>query len=400
MAERLIYLDYAATAGRRPPEVAAAMAAWLQGDAATPGRGTHRLAVEAGRMLLRCRQRMARIFGIPGDTGRIAFSFNATHALNAAIHGVVHAGDVVVVTDLDHNAVVRPAHLAERRYGARLRRVAADSTGRLDLGEFRRAVRGARLVTLNAASNVLGTVLDLEPLVAIAQAEGALTLADAAQIAGHVPFDIADAGVDMVAFTGHKALLGPHGTGALWVRTGIEIDVWMAGGTGGNSAAREMPAAMPDRLEAGSLNAPGLAGLEAALAWIEARGVTSLEAEATARRQQLYEGLASLPGIHVHSPNETARLPIACITADGLDPATLAARLDREHGVLTRAGLHCAPDAHRAIGTADSGAVRLSTGWATTAEDIDDALAAIRAVVGARGARVNVPASITPQTQS
>jgi cysteine desulfurase / selenocysteine lyase len=399
MADKLIYLDYAATAGRRPPEVVAAVTAWLQGDAATPGRGTHRLAIEAGRLLLRCRQRFARIFGIPGDTGRIAFTFNATHALNAAVHGVVQAGDVLVVTDLDHNAVVRPAHLAERRYGATLRRVAADSAGRLDLAEFRRAVRGARLVSLNAASNVLGTVLDLEPLVAMARAEGALTLADAAQIAGHVPFDIAASGVDMVAFTGHKALLGPHGTGALWVRAGIEIDAWMAGGTGGNSASREMPSSMPDRLEAGSLNAPGLAGLDAALEWIEARGIASLAAEATARRQQLYEGLASVPGIRIHSPRATARLPIACITAAGLDPATLAAKLDREHGVLTRAGLHCAPDAHRAIGTADTGAVRLSAGWATTAEDIDGALAALRAVVGARAERVNVPSSLQPPSQ-
>jgi cysteine desulfurase / selenocysteine lyase len=377
----LVYLDYAATAAVRPDAVADAVARFLRENGASPGRAAHRLAVEAGRIALRCRQALARLCGIPGETARIALTFNATHALNAALRGVLRAGDACVVSDLDHNAVLRCAWQLGRERAIEVRHVPASPDGTLDRAAFARAIRGARLVSLNAASNVLGTLLDVPALAAEAHAEGALVLVDAAQIAGHAPFDVAAAGADLVAFTGHKALLGPHGTGALWVRAGVELEPWLAGGTGGDSAARPMPSPLPDRLEAGTLNATGIAGLLAALEWLEARTVAAISADARRHRARMHDGFASIRNVRVHTPAHADGLPIVCITAAGIDTGALAARLDREHGVLTRAGLHCAPEAHRVIGTAQTGAVRFSAGWATSEQDIERAVAAVHTIV-------------------
>lgn len=377
----LVYLDFAATAARRPPVVATAVARFLENCGATPGRAAHRLAVDAGRLALRCRQALARLCGIPGDTARIAFTCNATHGINAALRGVLREGDACVVTDLDHNAVLRTAHAlaAERRI--EVRHVAATADGTLDMEAYAQAVDGARVVSLNAASNVLGTLLDLPVLARIARDAGALVLVDAAQIAGHAPFDVAQSGADLVAFTGHKALLGPQGTGALWVRAGVEIAPWVTGGTGGDSTARSMPPNMPDRLQAGTLNAPGIAGLLAALEWLEARTIAAIWAEARTQRLRLARGLVAVPNVRVHTPLSVEGLPIVCITSTAVDAGALAAKLDREHGVLTRAGLHCAPEAHRLLGTVSTGAVRFSAGWSTSDADIDRAIAAVDALV-------------------
>jgi len=379
----LIYFDYAATAAVRPPEVVAAVTGYLNDVGATPGRGGHRLAIEAGRVALRCRRALASLLGIPGDAGRIVFTHNATHALNTALAGVLRAGDAVVVTQLDHNAVLRPVHARVRRLGIECRMVPADAAGALDGAALDRMLDGARLLTINAASNVLGTALDVGALTRRAHDAGALVLVDLAQSAGHIPFDAAVAGVDMVAVTGHKALLGPQGTGALWVREGLELDPLLTGGTGGDSTSRDMPAAYPDHLEAGTLNGPGIAGLLAGIDWVRRRGVAQLRAEASALKERLRAGLSSIAGVRVLSPAAPDGAPVVTIAADRMDPSTLAARLDRDHGVLTRAGLHCAPEAHRILGTLSTGAVRFSAGWATTAEDVDRAVEAVAAVVGA-----------------
>jgi cysteine desulfurase family protein len=379
----LVYMDFAATAAIRPPVVSHAVASFLDSVGATAGRGAHRLSIEAGRLALQCRQRIARLLGIPGDPGRIAFMFNATHALNTAIAGTVRRGNRVVVTSFDHNAVLRPVHRLVRERHIDVRLVPGLPDGTLDEAVLDAALDGARLLSINAASNVLGSVLPIRELVGRAHAAGALALVDAAQAAGHVPLDVAACGADLVAFSGHKGLLGPQGTGVLWVRDGLDVEPLLAGGTGGDSTDRGMPVAYPDHLEAGTQNTPGIAGLAAGVEWLSRQGVAEVHARGAALNRRLWTGLSGLGGIHVHSPLAADGIPIVTITADGLDPATLAARLDGEHGVLTRPGLHCAPEAHRVLGTADTGAVRFSLGWCTSQSDVDRAIDAVDRVVNA-----------------
>lgn len=382
MSERgdIAYLDFAATSALRPDVVVRAVSEYMTAIGATPGRGGHRLAVAAGRVALRCRQLLARLLGVPGDPGRIAFMFNATHAANTALHGVLRRGDVLVVTSFDHNAVLRPAHRLATRAGVHVRMVPGTAEGELEAGALERALDGATLLSINAGSNVLGTALDVPRLAALARAAGARVLVDVAQTAGHLPVDIGSWDVDLVAITGHKALLGPQGIGALWIRDGIEIEPLLTGGTGGNSLDREMPVHLPDHLEAGTQNAPGMAGLAAGVAWLLEQGVDTLHARAAALARRLAGELASVRGLRVRSPLAPA-LPIVTVTADAVDPATLAARLDRAHGVLARPGLHCAPEVHRVLGTADTGAVRFSLGWCSTDEHVDRAIAAVHEVL-------------------
>jgi cysteine desulfurase/selenocysteine lyase len=379
----LVYLDYAATAAVRPPQVARAVTRYMDEIGATPGRGAHRLAIEAGRVALRCRQALARLLCIPGDVGRIAFMANATQALNTAVWGCVRRGERVVVTAFDHNAVLRPAARlgAERDVDVVL--VGGAPDGSLDEDALARALQGARLLSINAASNVLGTRLDVTRLAALARAAGALSVVDLAQLAGHAPFDAAAAGVDVVAITGHKGLLGPQGIGALWVRDGVDVDALLTGGTGGDSMLREMPGAFPDHLEAGTLNGPGIAGLLAGVEFLLEQGVPAIHAHTMSLKQRLHDGLTGVRGVRVVSPAAPDGVSIVTIVSDRVDPATLAARLDRDHGVLTRPGLHCAPEAHRVLGTDATGAVRFSLGYASTKADVDAAVAAVARVLAA-----------------
>lgn len=379
-----IYMDFAATSAKRPPEVTQAMVAYMEGCGASPGRGGHRLAVDAARVALRCRMALGRLLGIPGDPGRISFMFNATHALNTALWGVLRRGDTVVITAYDHNAVLRPVHQLAIERGVNVRMIAGAPDGSINLDEARAALQGARLLVLNAVSNVLGTPLRVAELTRIAHEAGALVLLDAAQSAGHNHVDIGADDVDIVALTGHKGLLGPQGTGALWVKDGVDIDPFLRGGTGGDSLLREMPAAYPDHLEAGTANAPGVAGLLAGIEWIKAQGVDELHRHGVELKQQLHAGLARVPGVRVLSPASAAGVAIVTIVANEMDVPTLASRLDREHGVLTRPGLHCAPEAHRILGTDKTGAVRFSLGWSTTSDEVEHAINAVAEVVGAR----------------
>ena len=361
---------------------------------ATPGRGGHRLAIEAGRIALTCRQLVAELLNIPGDPGRIAYMANATHALNTALHGVVRDGERIVVTTFDHNAVLRTAAALAGQRGAAVVLVSVDVHGAIDDAALDHALDGARVITINAASNVTGTRLDVARLAARARAAGALSLVDVAQVAGHAPFDTAAAGVDMLAFTGHKGMLGPQGIGGLWVRDSVDVGPLLTGGTGGDSMSRDMPAAYPDHLEAGTINGPALAGLAAGIRTVLEEGVDVLHGRVSALRRTLHEGLADLDGVHIHSPDAPHGVPIVTFTVDGIDPSTMATRLDREHGVLTRAGLHCAPEVHRLLGTNATGAVRMSLGWSSTMEDVERAVAAVRSIVGRGVAHTGVERAI------
>jgi cysteine desulfurase/selenocysteine lyase len=383
-----VYLDYAATSAIRPEPVIEAVARYLRDVGATPGRAGHRRAVEAGRIVLRCRRALAALFNAPGDPGRVTFHLNATHALNAALFGVLRPGDRVVRTAYDHNAVRRPV-LALVQRGVQATVLAGDPEGGIDLDAAERALQGARLLVVTHANNVIGNVLPVAELAERAHAAGALVLVDAAQSGGHLPIDVQAMGIDLLAFTGHKGLLGPQGTGGLWVRDGVELPPPFFGGTGGDSDSPDMPALLPDRLEAGSMNGPGIAGLLAGVEWLTERGVDAVHRHESMLKRRLWDALYAVPGVAMQSPPdlgpETAG--IVTITIDGVDAAEAALRLDRGFGVLVRAGLHCAPESHQILGTERTGAVRFSVGWATTEDEVDRAAAAVARIAETNGRR-------------
>lgn len=375
-----VYLDYAATSAIRPPEVVEAIASYLREIGATPGRSGHARALQAGRVALRCRIAIANLFGIEGDPGRVTFQFNATHALNAALGGVLRPGDRLVRTAFDHNAVRRPA-AALAAGGVEVRVLAGRADGGIDLAEARELLQGgarpARMLALPHISNVLGQRLPVRELADLAHEAGALVLLDAAQSAGHIPVKVDALGVDLLAFTGHKGLLGPQGTGGLWVRDGVTVAPGISGGTGGDSLPEGMPDVYPDHLEAGTLNGPGIAGLLAGVEWLAQRGIDAQHAKEQALKERLHAALSASEFITVHSPRDPSGAGIVTFTSRTLASDVVAAALDREYGIQTRAGLHCAPEAHEVIGTQSTGAVRMSLGWASSHTDVDRAVAAV-----------------------
>jgi cysteine desulfurase / selenocysteine lyase len=385
VTDDVVYLDYAATSAVRPEAVIEAVARYLRDVGATPGRAGHRRAVDAGRIVLRCRRMLAELFNAPGDPGRVTFHLNATHALNAALFGLLRPGHRVVRTEYDHNAVRRPV-LALAGRGVQAVVVEGDPHGGISMFEMEHALKGARLLVITHANNVIGNVLPVADLAAMAHEAGALVLVDAAQSAGHLPIDVEELGIDLLAFTGHKGLLGPQGTGGLWVREGVELAPSFFGGTGGDSDSPDMPALLPDRLEAGSMNGPGIAGLLAGVEWLMEQGVEEIHAYESTLKQRLWDALKAIPGVAMQTPmHGEDGAGIVTITIDGVDPAEAALRLDVDDGVLVRAGLHCAPESHVILGTERTGAIRFSVGWATTAAEVDRAAAAVARVAETKG---------------
>lgn len=374
------YLDFAATSAVRPPEVAQAVSDALTGMGASPGRGGHTPAVDAGRTIFRARRAVAGLLGLPGDPGRVAFLMNATQGLNAALQGLARPGDAVVLTQFDHNAVLRPAEHLQRHRDVDVRMIPGAPDGSVDLDEAERLLDGARLLVVNAVSNVLGTRLPLGELARRARSAGALVVVDTAQSAGHLPQHPAKEGADVVVFTGHKGLLGPQGVGGVWVREGVEIDPFLCGGTGGDSRLRAMPDRLPERLEAGTPNVPGIAGLLAGCRFLKETGVDSIHRRTLELKERLRDGFETFPSVRVLSPPDPHGGAIVTVAVDGMDAAAVARDLAERWGVMTRAGLHCAPEAHRILGTQEGGAVRFSLGWASTEEDVQRALEAVDAL--------------------
>jgi cysteine desulfurase family protein len=385
--QRLIYLDNGATSFPKPPAVAAAMSHFLLHVGGSAGRSGHRLSQEAARLVFECREALARLIGAP-DARRIAFTLNATQALNTAIYGILKPGDRVLATAMEHNSTMRPLRDLERRGVITLEVLPCDAAGRLELDRLEAALRSRpRLLAAVHASNVSGAVLPLRDVGALTRAAGTLLLVDAAQSAGALPIDVEADGVDLLAFTGHKALFGPQGTGGLWARAGVEPEPLFRGGTGSNSELEEQPEFWPDRLESGTQNAVGIAGLGAGVSFIAATGLGEIRAREAALARRLIAGLREVAGVALYGPEPAAeRAPIVSVTFAGLVPSEAGFLLEEGFGVLTRVGLHCAPAAHRTLGTYPQGTVRFAPGFFTTDADIDTAIEGCRYLAAKKGA--------------
>lgn len=372
-----IYLDNAATSFPKPEAVCAAVDRTMRQGAANPGRGGYRLSLEAGRIVLDARAAAARLVGMR-DPARIVFVANATEALNLGLFGILSPGDRVVTTSMEHNAVVRPLRaLADR--GVEVVKVPAGMDGFVAPADIRRACTpGTRMVAMTHCSNVTGTVQVIEEIGPWCRSQGILFLVDAAQSAGIFPIDVAAMAIDLLAVPGHKAIMGPPGTGFLCVGEGVTLRPLLYGGTGTRSTSDEQPDELPERLESGTLNVVGLAGLQAALAYLDEIGPERLRAHERALLQQLIGGLRRLPSVRLYGPDNPSRHGGALsFTIDGLDPSLVGYRLDQEFDIGVRVGLHCAPDAHRTIGTFPAGTIRVSPGWFNTEAEIERFLAAV-----------------------
>ncbi len=374
----MIYLDNAATSCPKPAPVIAAVTQTLETVCANPGRGAYDAALEAGRVLLRGRRTVARLFGVP-DESRVVFLLNATQALNLALKGLLgREGGHVVISSVEHNAVVRPLH-ALAGAGVTVTRVRCGPDGTTDPADVLAALRpDTRLVALTHASNVLGTLLPVAEVGRALRERGVPLLVDAAQTAGAFPIDVQAMGIDLLAVPGHKGLLGPMGVGVLVVGPGIELDTLVEGGQGGDSAAATPPVELPDRYEAGTNNLPGIAGVMAGVQLLMEEGVETIGARERELADRLRRGLADVEGVRIHGPSAgTTAAPVVAVALAGISSSEVAFILDRAFGIAVRAGLHCAPEAHRVAGTLETGLVRFSVGHATTTDDIAAAVEAV-----------------------
>ncbi|MBQ7785630.1 MAG: aminotransferase class V-fold PLP-dependent enzyme [Clostridia bacterium] len=361
----MVYLDHAATSWPKPAAVIRAMTQALETCGANPGRSGHTLALEAGRIVESCREQIAAMLG-ETDASRVVFALNATDALNMAIHGVIRTGDHVISTLLEHNSVLRPLSGLSRAGVISLSLIPPDEQGRICAKDIEDAITPrTRLVVMTHMSNVLGVLQDAAAVGALCRRRGILLLLDCAQTAGHLPLKPLQWGCDLLAMPGHKGLLGPHGTGILWVRKGVRILPLRQGGTGSASESMFQPQMMPDSLESGTLNLPGIAGLKEGLQ-------CALENQAQTQRHivslcnELRERLLNLPRVRVYTPQDAA---LVSFNVEGVGSQETASLLSSS-GIAVRGGLHCAPGVHRFLGTLSCGAVRVSPGMSNTFQDI------------------------------
>ena len=353
----MIYLDNAATSYPKPRATIEAMAGALVRCGANPGRAGHALSLSAGRIVEGCREAIAQMLG-ENDASRVVFCQNATDALNMAIHGVVRTGDHVVSTLLEHNSVLRPLSELSRSGVITLTLVAPDAKGRIQAKEIEKAMLpNTRLVAMTHMSNVLGVCQNAGAVGEVCRRHGALLLLDCAQTAGHLPLHPKQWGCHLLAMPGHKGLLGPHGTGALWIAPGVTLAPMRQGGTGSASESMFQPRMLPDSMESGTLNLPGIAGMHAGLC-IALREMNRTRTETIALCDLLREELLNLQGVRVYTPQGAMLLSF---NVEGVGSQEMAALLDGE-GIAVRGGLHCAPGVHRFLGTLSGGAIRVSPG--------------------------------------
>ncbi len=381
MAEkRTVYFDNAATSFPKPAGVAEAILKAIREIGANPGRSGHRLSVDAARVIFNTREIVARLFNIE-DPNRCIFTANATEAINIALKGLLRAGDHAITTGMEHNSVMRPLRALEQA-GVGLTVVQCSPDGKLDPDDLARAILpNTKIAVINHASNVNGNIQPVREIGRLCRDKSILLLADCAQTAGCLPIDITEDNIDLLAFTGHKGLLGPQGTGGLILGSRVDITKiapLKQGGTGSRSEIEFQPDFLPDMFEAGTPNTPGIAGLGAGVEFVLAAGVEKIRDHERTLVRQLVERLKNIKGVEIAGDSDPdTRVATVSFNISGHDPSVVGFRLDDEYGVLCRTGLHCAPAAHRTLGTFPKGAVRFGLSYFSTEEEIDIAINAV-----------------------
>jgi cysteine desulfurase family protein len=376
----MIYLDNAATSWPKPESVYEAVNHCLREEGGNPGRSSHSLAIGAAREISAARSALSELFGIE-DPLDLVFTLNTTWALNLAMKGVLKSGDHVISGSMEHNAVSRPLYALEKR-GVEVSRVTSSPSTGLDPDAVRAAIKkNTKLVVTCHASNVSGAISPVAEIGALCRDRGVLFLVDAAQSSGSIPLDVGAMRIDLLAFPGHKGLLGPQGTGCLYIAPSLQLDTIVEGGTGVNSREAIQPEDPPERYESGTPNSPGIAGLCAGARYLLEAGVEAIGRREAALCERLVRSLGAIPGVTVLGPPPGApRAAVVSLVVEGMQPEDAAAILDQAFGIASRAGLHCAPDAHAALGTLESGALRLSPGPFTSEEDIDTCVEALSSI--------------------
>jgi cysteine desulfurase family protein len=376
----MIYLDNAATSWPKPPQVIQAMADFMKRGCANPGRSAHHMARQADDAVMHTRELLAKLFNI-SDPMRTAFMPNATYGLNMAIHGVVKDGDTVVTTMMEHNSVLRPLKTLEKSGKIKLELIQPDKQGRISFQSIRKAVtKTTALFCMTLSSNVTGAIMPFAEAGRHCRANNVLYLLDASQGAGVIPIDVESMCVDLLAFPGHKGLLGPQGTGGLYVREGVELQPIIQGGTGSFSDQLTQPGVYPDMLESGTLNVPGIVGLGKGVSFILETGITNIRQKKLQLMRRLFAGLEREGRITVYSPPPEQNSGIVSLSVEDMDSAEVGYLLNRNFGILIRNGLHCAPYAHQALGTRDKGLVRLSPGFFNNENDMDLTIKALQKI--------------------
>ena len=368
----MIYFDNAATTVHKPDAVVEAVTRAMC-TFGNSGRSGHDSALDASRAVYDCRVKLARLFHCPRPD-HVAFTANSTEALNIAIAGLLHRGDHVISTDCEHNSVLRPLY----RHGS-VDFVTADRWGNVNVNAFTGLIKSnTKAIVCTHASNLTGNVLPIETIGEIARENGLLFIVDASQSAGSLDIDMEKMHIDVLCFTGHKSLMGPQGTGGMCVMPGVEIEPWKVGGTGVQSYLMTQPRQYPTRLEAGTLNSHGIAGLSAALDYIETVGIRAIREHEQELTERFYRGVCEIPGVTVYGAFlHFDRAPIVALNIHDVDSAQVSQTLYDRYDIATRPGAHCAPRLHHDLGTEQQGAVRFSFGWYNTASEVDAAIAAV-----------------------
>lgn len=370
----MIYLDNAATTIKKPQAVIDAVITAMT-SIGNSGRGASDASLDASRVIFEARQKLSELFHCRAD--HVVFTCNATEALNLAINGLFSKGDHILSTDLEHNSVLRPLYRLQES-GVDVSFLAADRAGKIDYDDFERLLQDhTKAVVCTHASNLTGMLTDIQRVGEFCKQHGLLFVLDASQTAGSFPIDMEENHIDVLCFTGHKAMLGPQGTGGLCVREGLSIRPFKVGGTGVQSHLKQQPEQMPTRLEAGTLNAHGIAGLSAAVDFLQEVGIDNIRKKEAELTMRFYEGVKAIPGVTVYGDFSCERAPIVSLNIRDYPSSAVSDALSQQYGIATRSGAHCAPRLHEALGTDTQGAVRFSFGYFNTNEEID---AAIRAV--------------------
>lgn len=376
----MIYFDHAATTVKKPKQVAEAVAQAIN-TMGNPGRGGHEASLDASRIIFDTRRKLAELFHAENPK-QIAFTSNATESLNLVIKGVLKKGDHVITTQLEHNSVLRPLYEMEEK-GVELSILPSDRKGRIDIQNFEHEIRkNTRMIICTHASNLTGNLVDIEKIGNIASNHQILFCVDASQTAGVIPIDVQKMKIDFLCFTGHKSLLGPQGTGGIYVREGIHVTPLKSGGSGVLTYSRSHPPQMPTALEAGTLNGHGIAGLNAALDYLNQTGIDVIRKRELELMWRFYHGIKEVPGVKIYGDFDTdIRCPIVTLNLENYDSAQVSDELFMTYDIAVRPGAHCAPLMHQALGTVGQGAVRFSFSHYNTEEEVDFAVKAIKELV-------------------